>query len=208
MSTTKINLFQTKIRFLGHHIYQVTITPIQRSIEFFFYKFPDEIKDKKKLQCFLGSLNYVSNFLNDIIQLCVPLRQRLKKNPVPWNEEHTKIVKTIKSRVKTLPCLALADPKTFKIVETDASDIGYDGILKQKDGNLNRLVRYISGTWNKAQFNYNTIKKEILSIVLCISKFQDDLLNQEFLLRVDYKSVKPVLQKDVKNVASKHIFAK
>ena len=31
-STTKINLFQTKIRFLGHHIYQRTITLIQRSI--------------------------------------------------------------------------------------------------------------------------------------------------------------------------------
>ena len=28
------------------------------------------------------------------------------------------------------------------------------------------------------------------------------------MLRVDYKSVKSVLQKDVKNVASKHIFAK
>ena len=35
LSATNINLFQTKIRFLGHHIYQVTITPIQRSIEFF-----------------------------------------------------------------------------------------------------------------------------------------------------------------------------
>ena len=63
-------------------------------------------------------------------QLCAPLRQRLKKNPVPWNEEHTKIVKTVKSRVKTLPCLALANPEAFKIVEIDASDIGYGGILK------------------------------------------------------------------------------
>ena len=77
----------------------------------------------------------MSEFLKDISQLCAPLRQRLKKDPVPWNEEHTKIVKTIKSRVKTLPCLALADPEAFKIVETDASDIGYGGILKQRDGN-------------------------------------------------------------------------
>ena len=70
------------------------------------------------------------------------------------------------------------------------------------------LVRYTSGTWNNAQLNYNTIKKEILSIVLCISKFQDDLLNQEFLLRVDCKYVKLVLLKDVKNIASKHIFVR
>ena len=33
-------------------------------------------------------------------------------------------------------------------------------------------------------------------------------MNQEFLLRVDYRSAKPILQKDVKNIASKHIFAR
>ena len=70
------------------------------------------------------------------------------------------------------------------------------------------IIMYTLGTWNNAQLNYNTIKKEILSIILCISKFQDDILNQEFLLRVDCKSVKSVLQKDVKNITSKHIFAR
>ena len=49
---------------------------------------------------------------------------------------------------------------------------------------------------------------EILSIVLCISKFQSDLLNQKFLLRIDCKSAKYVIEKDVENIASKHIFAR
>ena len=138
----------------------------------------------------------MSNFIQDLSQLCAPLRQRLKINLILWNEEHTKIVETVKSKAKTLPCLALADPQAFKIVETDASVIGYGGILKQKDGSNKILVRYTSGTWNNAQLNYRIIKKEILSIVLCISKFQDDLLNQEFLLKVDCKSAKSVLQKE------------
>ena len=72
----------------------------------------------------------MSNFLKDISQLYAPLRQRLKKNSSPWNEEHTKIVKTVKSRVMTLPCLALVDLEAFKIVETDASHIGCGGIFK------------------------------------------------------------------------------
>ena len=111
---------------------------------------------------------------------------------------NTKIVKIVKSRVNTLSCLALADPIAFKIVETDASDMGYGGILKQKIDTQEKLVRYTSGTWNSTQLNYSTIKKEILSIVLCISKFQDDLLNQEFLLRVDCLSAKSVLQKELR----------
>ena len=142
-------MFQTKIRFIGHHIYQRTITPIQRSIQF-ADKFQDEIKDKKQLQCLLGSLNYVLEFLKDISQLRAPLRQRLRKNHIPWNKEHVKIAKIIKSRGKTLPCLALADLKSFKIVEIDASDIGYGGIPKPKDGNQEKLVRFTLETWNSA----------------------------------------------------------
>ena len=47
-----------------------------------------------------------------------------------------------------------------------------------------------------------------MSIVLCITKFQSDLLNQKFLLRIDCKSAKEILQKDVQNIASKQIFAR
>ena len=62
--------------------------------------------------------------------------------------------------------------------------------------------------WTPTQLNYSTIKKEILSIVLCILKFQSDLLNQKFLIRIDCKSAKHVLEKDVQNIASKQIFAR
>ena len=52
------------------------------------------------------------------------------------------------------------------------------------------------------------LKKEVLAIVLCISKFQDDLYFKNFLLRIDCKSAKEVLQKDVQNLVSKQIFAR
>ena len=56
--------------------------------------------------------------------------------------------------------------------------------------------------------NYSTIKEETLAIVLSMTKFQDDLVNKEFLLRVDCKSSKQILQKDVRNIVSKQIFAR
>ena len=95
------------------------------------------------------------------------------------------------------------------IVETDASDIGYEGILKQKLGSQNeQLVRFHSGLWHDPQQKYSTIKKEILAIVLRISKFQDDLFIKKFLLRIDCKLAKEILQKDVQNLVSKQIFAR
>ena len=55
-----------------------------------------------------------------------------KKSPPPWTSVHTFIVQDIKKYVKTLSCLGIPTINSFKIVETDASDIGYGGILKQK----------------------------------------------------------------------------
>ena len=209
VSAPKMKLFQTKVRFLGHNIHQGTIIPIDRSIEF-ASKFPDEIKDKTQLQRFLGGLNYIADYYPKLAQDSAILYTRLTKNPPPWTSEHTKAIQKIKIKVKQLPCLCLSHPQWKKIVETDASDIGYGGILKQLNPNTQKeeLVRFTSGVWKTAQKNYSTIKKEILAIVKCISKFQDDLLNQTFLLRVDCSAAKQVLKKDVKNLVSKQIFAR
>ena len=71
-------LFQTKIRFVGHKIFQGKTKPIQRSIEF-IDKFSDKIKDKKQLQRFLGCLNYVYDYFKDLRIICEPLYKRLRK---------------------------------------------------------------------------------------------------------------------------------
>lgn len=207
VSKSKISIFQTKIRFLGHYITQGTITPIERCLQF-GQKFPDQILDKKQLQRFLGCLNYVLDFFPNVNRLAKPLHDRLKKSPAPWTSVHTATVQHIKSQVLHLPCLHIANPYLPKVVQTDASELGFGGILLQVQNNQERIVQFTSGHWNQIQINYSTIKKEILSIVLCIQKFQSDLLNQKFLLRIDCKSAKEVLKKDVQNLASKQIFAR
>ena len=98
--------------------------------------------------------------------------------------------------------------RSLSITETDASNIGYGGILKQDFQNKISIVRFHYGVWSGPQLNYSTVKKEILAIVLCIQKFQSDVFNKKFLLRVDCKSAKEILQKDVQNLVSKQIFAR
>ncbi|KAI5338518.1 hypothetical protein L3X38_017789 [Prunus dulcis] len=146
VSAKKIKLFQTSVRFLGFNICQSQISPIDRVIQF-VDKFPDEIIDKSQLQRFLGSLNYVSDFYQNLRKQCKPLFDRLQENPPPWSSVHTEIVKQIKIHVKTLPCLGIPSVDSFKIVETDASDIGYGGILKQKlsPNSPEQIVRFHSG---------------------------------------------------------------
>ena len=59
------------------------------------------------------------------------LYSRLRKNPSSLTNEHTAAIRKIKANIKQLPCIHLANPNWFKIVEIDASNIGYGGILKQ-----------------------------------------------------------------------------
>ena len=112
--------------------------------------------------------------------------------------------------LKKLPCPWIPDTDAFMIVETDASEIGYGGLLKQKlfSSLKEQIVKYDLGIWSKSQKKHSVIKKEILLIVLCITKSQDDLFSKIFLLQTDCKVAKLVLEKDVKNLVSKHIFAR
>ena len=48
----------------------------------------------------------------------------------------------------------------------------------------------------------------MLAILKCLFKFQDDLLNQNFLLRIDCSSAKEIIEKDVKNLVAKQQFAR
>ena len=98
VSATMINLFKDKIRFLGHNIYRGTLSPIDKAIQF-VDKFPNEIKDKNQLQRFLGSLNYVSDYFQGLRKICRPLYKRLQKNPPPWTEKYTMIIRQIKKYV-------------------------------------------------------------------------------------------------------------
>ncbi|KAG5620268.1 hypothetical protein H5410_005486 [Solanum commersonii] len=79
------------------------VNPIQRSIDF-ASKFPDVITDRTQLQKFLESLNYISPFYKKLSRDVAPLYDRLKR-----------IIKLL----------------GLIIVETDAFNIGFGGILKQ-----------------------------------------------------------------------------
>lgn len=123
LSEKKLNLFQSKVRFLGFDISQGMYTHISRSLEF-VSKFPDELKEKTQLQRFLGCLNYFSDFIPNLRTICIPLFKRLRKNPPPWNDSMTKSVIQLKQRVKILPYQGIYDPNANLIVEVDASELG------------------------------------------------------------------------------------
>jgi len=197
LSKKKIEVFQTSIKFLGHKICNGQISLQQHAIEF-ADKFPDVIRDKTQLQRFLGCLNYVSSFYQDCASDRKVLNERTKDNPPPWTDIHTRAIQEIKAKVKSLPILYVADDQAPKIVESDASDIGWGGVLKQKVGKEEQVVQFASGVWNPTEQKYSVIEREVKAAWNCISKFAVYFINKPFLLRSDASAMKKVLSKDIK----------
>jgi len=102
-------------------------------------------------------------------------------------------VQEIKAKVKSLPILYIADDEAFKIVESDASDKGWGGILKQKADKEEQVVQFASGVWSPVEQNYSVIEREVKAAWNCISKFAVYLINKPFLLRTDASAMKKVL---------------
>jgi hypothetical protein len=90
-----------------------------------------------------------------------------------------------------------------RIVETHASDIGYGGILKLKVHSTQpeQTLCSHSGLWTSSQINHSIIQKHVLAIVLCITRFQNDLYDQKFLIRIICEN-----EQHVQNIASKQSF--
>lgn len=160
-SKKKMDLFQTKIRFLGHIIEKGQIRLQSHAVDF-ANKFPDRILDKTQLQRFLGSLNNVSHFYQNCANDRRLLNQRLQKEPPLWNDSHTQAVRNIKAKVRQLPILHVSNGEFLKIVETNASQIGWGAVLKQKNTyGQEEVIQFSSGLWSTTEQNYTALKKEI-----------------------------------------------
>jgi hypothetical protein len=81
--------------------------------------------------------------------------------------------------------------QSFRIIKTNIPKIGREYYVY--------VVCYYFDIWYTSQ-NYSIIKKEILAIVLCIHKFQNDLLNQEFIICVEYEEFPAEIPQNLKRL--------
>nr|KAJ0190255.1 hypothetical protein LSAT_V11C800404760 [Lactuca sativa] len=162
LSKKKAHLFKTKIIFLGLEINEGTHCP-HKHILVHLHDFPNVLEDKKQLQKFLGVLTYA-----DIEKLAAkrkPLQAKLKKDVIwNWSSADTDYIKKIKKVLINFPKLYLPNIEDSLIIEIDASNEFWEGVLKAKNPkNEEQICRYTSGSFKAAEKNYHSNEKELLA---------------------------------------------
>nr|CAH68829.1 polyprotein [Carnation etched ring virus] len=188
LSKKKAQLFKEKINFLGLEIDQGTHCPQNHILEH-IHKFPDRIEDKKQLQRSLGILTYASDYIPKLASIRKPLQSKLKEDSTwTWNDTDSQYMAKIKKNLKSFPKLYHPEPNDKLVIETDASEEFWGGILKAIHNSHEYICRYASGSFKAAERNYHSNEKELLAVFRVIYKFSIYLTPCRFLIRSDNKN--------------------
>ena len=77
MSGTKSKFFKTEVEWIGHKHDEAVIRPLQDKL--LTISELKQLKNEKELQSFLGAIQYISNYIDNLSAQVDSLRQLVKK---------------------------------------------------------------------------------------------------------------------------------
>ena len=150
----------------------------------------------KGIRSFLGHAGFYRRFIRDFSKVARPLCRLLEKDAkFNFDESCQNSFEEIKSRLVEAPIMAKPDwNKEFEIM-CDSNDYAMGAVLGQKDDKVFRAIYYSSKTFNEAQENYLTTKKEMLVMVFACEKFRLYILGSCVIIHTDHAAIKYLMAK-------------
>ena len=188
LKPTKCNLFQKRIKFLGHVVSKDgTETDPEKIVAVRNWPVP---KSAKQVRSFIGLCTYYRKYVKDFSKIAKPLHQLCEKNRrFDWTDECQAAFEILKEKLTTSPILAFPLPNLPFILDTDASDQAVGAVLSQVQEGKERVIAYLSKSLITAEQNYCVTRRELLAVVTALRKFHSYLYGQKVLLRTDNSAV-------------------
>ena len=186
----KCEFRKDSITYVGHQLTSEGVKPDPEKIRAVNQmKRPENVKE---LQSFMGFIQYLGKFIQNMSQISAPLRVLLEKaTSWHWNSEQEFAFNELKRQVTNAPVLRYYDSKQPLTLSVDSSSKGMGAVLLQN----NRPLAYASRALTNAQQNYAQIEKETLAITYGCMKFHQYVFAREVLVESDHKPLQSIFTK-------------
>ena len=214
LNKTKCQLGVTEVEFLGHvvdsHGLRISPTRVESLLAL---QPPTNIKE---LRSFLGSTNYIRDFIDGYSVIAKPLYDMLgstktKGNkPLPaWSQSTLDSFNKIRELISESPTLYFVNNDLPIILECDASEKGIGAVLFQEQPqdptpsaqNMKKqVIAYVSKAFHGPSTRWSTSEKEAFAIYFSIRKLRHYLLGTPFTVRTDHRNLLFVSNSEVPKI--------
>ena len=136
---------------------------------------------------------YYRKFIKNYDQIAAPLTALLKKNAFAWSDAADLAFQHLKVAVSQPLVLALPNFNQHFIIECDASGTGLGAVLMQNQ----RPIAFHTQTLKGKALQLSTYEKELLALVTAVHKWRPYLLGRPFIIKIDQKSLKYILEQKI-----------
>ncbi|XP_015161375.1 uncharacterized protein [Solanum tuberosum] len=199
---SKCSFGASKVEYLGHVISAEGVATDPKKIE--AVKAWPSPKNVKEMRGFLGLTGYYRRFIRHYGVISKPLTDLLKKEGFQWSDKATQAFEKLKEALVSAPVLVLPNNSSVFIVETDACDYGIGAVLMQES----HPIAYLSKGLSIRHQGLSVYDKELLALVMAVTKWAQYLIGRKFIVRTDQKALKFLLDQKLHTGAQMKWIAK
>ena len=197
ISPRKCQLFRKEMQYMGNIIFiqgkRVCVKPLCSRLETIQNLKPPITA--KGCRSFVGMLNFLSIFCQDLKKLLRPIYDLTRKGrPFNWQQEQQTAFEEIKGRLQKPPILHLPDGKGRFHLYSDMSKYATGSALYQIQNGKPKLIAYASKRLPEAAQNYSITELEMCGLAINITSFAHLLKKVDFGAIVDHLALVHILK--------------
>jgi hypothetical protein len=192
LNPNKCEFRKKQLKFLGHLVDRDGIrADPEKTAPITAMKAPTNISELRR---FMGMINQLGKFSQNLADFTQPLRQLLSKTSAwYWGPDQEQAFSRIKSELSQPTVLALYNPQAHTKVCADTSSYGVGAVLMQESDSKWKPVAFASRTMTETEKRYAQIEKEALAVTWACEKCSTYILGMKFLIETDHKPLVPLL---------------
>ena len=193
INPSKCVLGAEQLEFLGHHVDQHGIRPLDHKVKVIHnFSQPTTQRKLRKLRKFLVLVNFYHQFIPGCAEILHPLNELLStskdsKKAIMWNDQALTAFSNIKETLAKISLLAHPKPDAPTNIITDASDVAVGAVLQQRIGESWSPIAYFSRKLKPSETHYSTFDRELLAVYLAIKHFHHFVEGRIFHILTDHK---------------------